>query len=177
MTDKKQKDEPEKKAIFIPPNAFSIYSDGSYRPDGNASCAYLIFSEKTKHIVKMERFVFRGRTINQMELEAVNKALDHKGMDYVIIYSDSVYTISSLTLWRKAWERNNWITPAGTPVKNKELIQEIAKKMDAKKFVRFVKVKAHSGDPFNSVVDYQAASLSDEMRDNPSLKDGSYPCR
>jgi ribonuclease HI len=160
----------------IHPSTMHIYTDGSYRPEGNAACAFLIFSEKNKHVITMERYAHRGKTINQMELQAINKALDHPNMEYAIIYSDSAYSIACLTLWRKGWARNNWMTPLGVPVKNKELIQEIGKKIDAKKSVRFEKVKAHSGDPHNSTVDYLATTLTAMMRDNPSLPDGPYPC-
>ena len=89
----------EKKESFIHPNAFHIYSDGSFRPPNCASCAYLIFSQKSLSVVKASRWAYRGRTINQMELEAINKALDFPGMQHVIIYSDSNYSILSLTIW------------------------------------------------------------------------------
>lgn len=164
----------EKAHKFIHPLTHHIFTDGSFRPPDNASCAYLIFSEKKKHVVAINRFACRGRTINQMELEAVNKALDHPNMDYVIIYSDSQYTISALTLWRHNWAKNNWVTPLGEPVKNKELIQEIIAKMETKKFVRFEKVKAHTGDYFNSVVDFLVQDLTERMRDDPTLPDGKY---
>lgn len=164
-------------AKFVHPNTHHIYTDGSYRPEGNAACAYLIFSEKTKHIVKMARYVCRGRTINQMELMAINHALDKPNMDYVIIYSDSMYSIQCLTIWRKMWKERDWKTPLGDPVKNKELIQEIGEKIDRLKYCRFVKVAAHSGDKFNSVVDYQASELTALMVQDSLIPDGEYPCR
>ncbi len=124
----------------------------------------------------MEKYACRGMTINQMELQAINKALDHPNMDYVVIYSDSAYAISCLTLWHKTWEKTNWITPLREPVKNKDLIVEILKKMASKKFVRFIKISAHQGDPFNSVVDFIAQDLSKKMVQDPSLPDGKYSC-
>jgi ribonuclease HI len=157
-------------------DTFKIYTDGSYRPEGNAALAYLIFSEKKKEVVKMERSAHRGSTINAMELGAIDHALDYPGMDHVIIYSDSAYSIFCLTLWYKSWQRNNWMTPQLQPVKNKELIQRILSKMATKKSVQFVKVKAHTGDLMNSAVDYLAANLTYLMRDDPLIKDGPYPC-
>lgn len=165
----------ERPKPYIHPLTYHIYTDGSHRPPDNASCAFLIFSEKSKHIVKMERYACRGMTINQMELQAINKALDYPNMNYVVIYSDSAYAISCLTLWYKTWEKTNWITPLREPVKNKDLIVEILKKINSKKFVRFIKVKAHSGDPFNSVVDYLATGLTFKMRDDANISDGCHP--
>lgn len=162
------------KVTFTHPNAYHIYTDGSFRPPDNAACSYLIFSEKKKHYVRGATWVFRGATINQMELMAINKALDFPGLTHVYIYSDSQYTISALSIWRKGWEKRGWINPHGEPIKNKELIQEIGKKLDALKFVRFIKVKAHTGDRLNSMVDFMATQMTDRMRDNPSLKDGEY---
>lgn len=150
------------------PNSFHIWVDGSHRPPDNASCAYLIFSKKTSHIVDLQRYACRGRTINQMELEAINKALDFPKMDDVVIYSDSMYSISCLTLWRHTWKRNNWISPLGEPIKNRELIESISAKIDSKKSVKFVKIKAHTGNPFNSLVDYLVQDLSLKMRDDPT---------
>lgn len=175
MAKKKSQKVENKPDVFIPPNCSIVYSDGSYRPDGNAAYAFLVFSHKTQHVTHMERGACRGRTINQMELLAIDKALDCCG-DYVLIYSDSMYSISCLTLWHKTWERSNWVTPLNEPVKNKELIQSILTKMRSKKFTRFVHVKAHTGDKFNSVVDYLAQDLTKKMRDDPNLPDGVYPC-
>lgn len=164
---------PEKK-LFVHPSTYHVWVDGSFRPPDAAACAYVIFSEKTKHIVKMARWAMRGKTINQMELMAINKALDRPNMDYVIFYCDSTYAISCLTLWRHAWEKRDWMTPLGEPVKNRELIEEIANKIDSKKFVRFVKVKAHSGDQYNSLVDHLASGLTAKMLQDDSIVTQEY---
>ena len=167
-------DSPEPSSAPGNPNNYRIITDGSYRPEGNAACAYVIFSDRTNHVVRMERLAYRHSTINAMELMAVNRALDHPGMDHVTIYSDSMYTISCLTLWRHTWVKNNWLNPLNEPVKNKELIQEIGHKLDNLKSFKFVKVKAHTGDPFNSIVDFMASDLTDKMRSDPCIPDGPY---
>jgi ribonuclease HI len=170
---KPKKSKGEEPKLFVPPGCMHLWVDGSHRPPDNAACAYLIFSEKSQHIVALNRLAARGKTINQMELEAINQGLNHPG-DYFIIYSDSAYSISALTLWCKSWERNNWMTPLNEPVKNKELIQSILAKMKNKKFVRFVKVKAHTGVPFNSVVDYLAQELTKKMVADSSISQGVH---
>lgn len=165
---------PNVKQSFIHPNAIHIYTDGSFRPPDAAACSYLLFSERTKNIVKIASQSFRGKTINQMELMAISLALDHPNTDYVIIYSDSAYSISCLTLWHKSWIKNNWITPMGEPVKNKDLIQEILAKIDSKKYVKFIKVAAHTGDKFNTVVDHFATSLTKKMVEDPHYPDKEH---
>lgn len=157
------------------PNTHHIVTDGSFRPSNAASCAYLIYHQRTKSIVKMSRYAFRGYTINQMELMAINVALDYPNLKHVIIYTDSSYVIGCMTTWRKTWIKNKWVNPLGQPVKNKELIIELGKKIDALKFCRFVKVKAHTGDPHNTTVDFLATELSRRMIEDPNLPDGEYP--
>ncbi len=157
------------------PNTFHIFSDGSFRPPDNAAYSYLIYSQKSKSVIKMETYAQRGATINQMELQAINKALDFPNMHHVVIYSDSSYAIMSLMVWRKSWKKYNWITPSGQPVKNKELIIEIGEKLDKLKFVRFQKVKAHSGnEPYNDIVDFNARSLTLKMTKDPSIVSGLH---
>jgi len=163
------------KPTFVHPYTYHIYTDGSFRPlNASAACSYLIFSERTKHIVKMASHSFRGKTINQMELMAISLGLDHPGMDHVVIYSDSDYSIMCLTLWYKTWIKNNWCDRDGNPVKNKDLIISILDKIKTKKFVRFVKIKAHTGDPFNSVVDHLASNLTKRMTEDLSYPDKEH---
>lgn len=64
----------------------------------------------------------------------------------LVIYSDSEYSINCITDWYKKWEKNNWIASAGSPVKNKELIQRILSEKE--KFqVEFKHIKSHTAEP------------------------------
>jgi ribonuclease HI len=71
------------------------------------------------------------------------------------------------------WIHRDWKTPLGEPVKNRELIESIGKRIDELK-VKFVKVQAHAGDYFNSVVDSMASGLTRSMVSDHSIKDGVY---
>lgn len=159
----------EPKERFVHPNTYHIWSDGSFRPPDNAACAFVIFSEKTKHVVAMDRYAYRGTTINQMELLAISHALDHPNMDYVHIHTDSSYAIMCLTVWYRNWQKNNWINPLGEPIKNRAIIEGILEKISKKKYCHFVKIKAHTGDPFNSLADYLATTLTARMVKDPTI--------
>jgi len=152
---------------------YHIYTDGSFRPPDNASCAYVVVQPAKKCIIKIESFPFRGMTINQMELMAIDKALDDPKMQHIVIYSDSDYSIKALTVWHKNWARNNWMTPLGAPVKNQEIIKRILVKIKTKKYFRMVKIKAHSGDPYNTLADFMAQNMSKRMM---SVKDAIGVC-
>ena len=62
-------------------------------------------------------------TNNKAELRATIRALEiaceHK-LDQLIINSDSKYVVLGITEWIYKWQKNNWKTSSGEPVKNKE---------------------------------------------------------
>jgi ribonuclease HI len=66
------------------------------------------------------------------------------------------------------------MTPMGEPVKNKDLIVEILSKIEQKKYVKFVKVAAHTGDKFNTIVDHFASGLTKKMVEDPSYPDKEH---
>jgi len=169
-----KKTEGGNKTTIVNPHMVDIYTDGSLRPIGASSCAYVAYSHSKKAIIDMAAFSYRDRTINQMELMAVNRALDIPNLKYVTIFSDSTYTIGALAVWRKSWALRGWLDGSGEPVKNMELIKEIGSKIDQLKFCRFVKVAAHTGDHFNTLADYLATTVSKMMVDNPLLEDRRF---
>jgi ribonuclease HI len=75
-------------------------------------------SEQTNNIAELSGILC---AINIL-ISAYGKFFKNKN---VILYSDSDYSIKCVTVWYKSWMRNNWMTAKNTPVKNKELIQEI----------------------------------------------------
>ena len=66
-------------------------------------------------------------TNNRAELFAIYVALHNYSSfsetNEIIIYSDSEYSIKSLTVWGKNWRNNGWKTSARKDVKNKDLIE------------------------------------------------------
>lgn len=102
-------------------------------------------------------------TNNQMELMAVIKALARIIKNYDVedefeLYSDSAYVISSINQqWVARWKLNNWRTTSGDKVKNQDLwlkFDRVYSKLIADGYkVKFIKVKGHSGNTFNELVD------------------------
>lgn len=76
-----------------------------------------------------------GRITNQtMELLACIRALEQVERVHattspspvsVVLYTDSIYVVKSMTTWIKAWMRNGWKTRFGAPVKNRVLLQRL----------------------------------------------------
>jgi len=77
-----------------------------------------------------ERFTIRPITNQRTELWAIYRALvtilpNIDNFSSITIYTDSQYSIKSLTVWIKKWKRNNWQTTHGRPVENKQIIVSI----------------------------------------------------
>lgn len=104
-----------------------------------------------------------GLTTNNIcELTAIQVALDavlaqrHKADDLTryVIFSDSMYSLDCVGKWYDGFVRRNWISKAGTPVKNKDLIIDIRRKLNLLgDRVLLQYVKGHSGHPGNDAAD------------------------
>lgn len=108
-------------------------------------------------------------TNNQMEMIAILEALKTYPDDTkVIVYSDSQYCVKGLTIWRKGWQKKNWLKN-GAPMPNRGLwlqLEEQIKRLN----VSFVWVRGHNGDAGNEKAD----ALARAGRDGLSLS-GQFP--
>ena len=144
-----------------------IYTDGSclVNPNGRGAWAFIVVGRNGE--------VFRdfgtspSTTNNRMEIEAVYNALlwikQRRFVD-VIIYSDSQYTVNSLTHWSKQRENSNWrkrfpnediIVPAYL------LLKELKERNTKLKWVR-----GHNGNYWNE----EADKLANNKASSVSLK-------
>lgn len=110
-------------------NTLHIFTDGSYKKSSNKAGTGIYFGERGVSIKLPDGF-----TNNQAELIGVLYALqqikltmDHliKYSKPVVVISDSMYCINTVTKWMKAWEKNNWKKANGEAILNPELIQAI----------------------------------------------------
>lgn len=142
----------------------TVYTDGSCKKTkyGN-KCGYGVYfpNGELKNISK--KFVHEPLTNQRTELYAIYKALKRiiKGVkfDTIQVYSDSEYSIKSITLWIKTWKKNNWRTANNKEVLNQDIIKKIDKyimKHPSKIF--FHHVNSHTGKQ-------DKHSLGNEMAD------------
>lgn len=109
-------------------------------------------------------------TNNRMELKAVvevfRKIVKMKRNDVQYdIFSDSAYVVNTINNnWLEVWQRNNWQTTKHEDVKNKDLWEEFnALRVKANTLgicITLNKVKGHSGNTFNELVDKLAREES-----------------
>lgn len=148
-------------------NNYVMYCDGACRGNGKANAlggygiVILNFDIKKK---KELNFACRGVTNNIMELRAVIEGLKFlKEPSKVKIVTDSQYVVNAFNeKWIINWKNNNWRTKAKTPVKNKELWEELWE-LTRKHECEFNWVKGHGVDALNDRADKLANIAMDEL--------------
>jgi ribonuclease HI len=96
-----------------------------------------------------DTFVLAPITSQRAELYAIYCALknitENCKFKKLFIYTDSLYSINSLTVWNEKWQQNNWIGTNKKEVKNLDIIKpisEILKKYEKK--IVFTHVDGHN---------------------------------
>jgi ribonuclease HI len=131
----------------------TIFTDGSCKgPAGNKRAGYgVYFPNHKKYNISSK--LKKGNITNQVvELTACVKGIERvlcKIVFYkIIIYTDSMYLINSVTCWAEKWKENKWRKSDGEPVLNKKIIKKLYyyyKNLN----IEFHHVKAHKKEPEN----------------------------
>lgn len=144
-----------------------IYTDGGARPSNPGPAAWGFVVVDPNGIIIHEHSGFKAHaTNNEMELTAISMALKHvldtENLDSVEIYSDSQYSVNSITKWMTGWKLRGWKTGAGEEVKNLELMKlldtqvQLIASQDIKCDIKWI--KGHAGHEFNERVDQLVTS-------------------
>lgn len=143
-----------------------IFTDGSFKKLKNKKilCGYGIYFPNGELENVARPFIHEPLTNQRAELYAILKALrniekNKVQFDTIMIYTDSEYSIKSVTEWYKSWEKNNWKNAKGQAVMNQDIIRPLIKilKSNSGK-IKFQHVNSHTGKQ-----DFE--SLSNEMAD------------
>ena len=143
--------------------SLKIYTDGSSRGNGQLGARAglgVYFGDGDPRNLS-ERLPGEPQTNQRAELMAMQRALEIAEIDQdVLIISDSQYSINCVTKWPANWEKNNWQTSTGEPVKNKDIIKAVIDRMDARRReggkTQFKWVKGHAQDTGNNAADILA---------------------
>lgn len=130
-----------------------IFTDGSCKgPSGQkrAGCG-VFFPKYEKYNISYK--IRRGNITNQVaELKAcvkgIEKVLSKIVFFKIVIYTDSMYLINSITSWADKWKENKWKKSNGEDVLNIKLIKKLYfyyKNLN----IEFFHVKAHLNEPEN----------------------------
>lgn len=98
---------------------------------------------------------FYNTTNNKMELMGCIeglKAIKNKNMA-LEVHLDSAYVLNGITSYIHKWKVKGWVNSKNEPVKNKELWMELDNEQSKFTDIKFIKVKGHSDDLGNQLVD------------------------
>lgn len=126
-----------------------IYTDGGCR-DGVGAWAW--WCETTD---ESGSGVETPSTNQRMELRAVAEAIgEYYSSKSIVIMSDSAYVVNCFQAeWFKRWLKNGWRSSSNGPVVNQDLWEPLIKAVEDHGNVKFIKVKGHSGNVGNQIVD------------------------
>lgn len=141
-----------------------VFTDGAFCKDKNIGGWAVLFAHEKKYEVHSGKI--SGGSNNHAELFAVVKALEHiekenKKYEIIEIYTDASYVINNITNNNIVkWYKNAWQTKKKKLIKNACLwdrLYNLFFKLKQKEVdIKFIKVKAHSGNMFNDMVDQLA---------------------
>jgi ribonuclease HI len=153
-----------------------VFTDGAClgngRPDARAG--YAVYFPSRGDVISGPLSSNYRHTNNRAEYFAVLTALteademDPRRNKTLRIYTDSQLLITSLVTYLPKWIRTGWITLAGEPVKNQDLLQDIDELMHNRR-VEFFHVRAHSDDDTyeargNAIADKYAKQAAEEAQ-------------
>lgn len=139
----------------------TFFTDGSWRSQakkGGYSVVGFKDIDTDPQIIYAYQKNFSQGTNNIMELKAILHAYDIAtnvfSKEKVVIYSDSIYCVKSITEWAFTWAANEWKNSKNEEVKNIELIKELHKKFNLSPHNCQLKwIKGHNKNFGNEIAD------------------------
>jgi ribonuclease HI len=136
-----------------------IYTDGSAHNNGKTNSiggfGYIALDE-TKPIETYSSSRYKNTTNNRMELMGILTAIKRFGSpdEWICIYTDSNYSLNTVTEWMYNWCANGWIKSDKKEPENLDIIKEIYDFIVNKQYkIHFEKVKGHAGNKCNEIAD------------------------
>lgn len=147
-----------------------IFTDGACSENPGPGGWAVVFNtaSKCRTISGNEKLTTNNRMELRAVIEAFRKIVNKKSHNPDIqydIYSDSAYVVNTINNhWIEAWQKNNWQTTKREEVKNRDLWEELSmlrtKANQLGIIITVNKVKGHSGNTFNELVDKLAREES-----------------
>ncbi len=145
-----------------------IYTDGACSGNPGVGGWGVVVIKKTD-IEKFNGYE-KDTTNNRMELMAAIEGIAKQKIgEKITLYTDSKYVKDGITTWVINWRKNNWLTSAKKPVKNKDLWQRLDL-LCGKYEVNWKWVRAHQEDlsdetMYNNMADKLARDGIEKWRD------------
>lgn len=150
-----------------------FYTDGAFSSKSEMG-GWAAMCVEDKEIIDVQSGYEPYSTNNRMELMAFLSALENiatieTNNTKVIIYTDSAYISNCINdKWYIKWRNNGWKTSDKQPVKNQDLWTRILAlyiKYHDRFKLEVIKVKSHSGNEYNEMVDTLAVNRRKELEE------------
>ena len=141
-----------------------MYTDGACEgnPGPGGYAAILDRNGKRTEVTGGER----QTTNNRMELLAVIAGLRSLAEPSLVsVVTDSQYVAKGMTTWIHGWRRKGWKTASGSPVKNRDLWEELDA-LGRRHRLRFEWIRGHNGHPENERADMLAREAIRDLEDD-----------
>jgi ribonuclease HI len=130
-----------------------IYTDGACQKNGKADAlagigVYFGKDDPRNISAVLEK---TPHTNNRAELWAIKRAFDIIEIEnphVAKVYTDSIYSIKSLTEWITKWKKNKWINTSKKPVSNKDILEPLEVQYNMLKetiTIELIHVRGHTG--------------------------------
>lgn len=157
-------------------NEIVVYTDGACSGNGRRRANGGIGIHFPNHELPdvSQKYTHENCTNQRTELYAILTALrlirKHLGLRNrkVIIYSDSQYSINSITVWAKNHKKNNWCKRDGKPICNRDYI-ELLYEYYCKYDIEIHYVEAHVDNEGNNIADALAQAGKNENKQNKEI--------
>ena len=135
-------------------SSINVYTDGACSNNGKVGAKAGIgvyFGDSDERNVSRKIDSASPQTNNRAELLAIIEVFEILRNEIsagtpITIYSDSKYSIQSLTCWGANWEKNNWTKKNKSPILNLEIIKEGYYILKKYKNIELKYVPAHTGN-------------------------------
>jgi ribonuclease HI len=146
-----------------------VFTDGSFiksHDQKNIIAGYGIYFPNNELSNISRPFLHKPITNQRAELYAIYVAIfkitKHLDVKKITIYSDSEYSIKSLTVWMPNWIDNGWKKANGKKVENQDILKLINNLMQKYEGdINFIHVRSHTGKhDYRSLGNEQADKLA-----------------
>jgi ribonuclease HI len=126
-----------------------IFTDGSCKGSKEKKAGYGVYFPNHKY--KIIKTLSGNKITNQVAeltacIKGIEKILSNIHFNKIIIYTDSMYTINSITKWANTWKNNNWKKSNNEEILNKKLIKTLYYYY-CNLNIEFKHIRAHKNEP------------------------------
>ena len=137
-----------------------IFTDGSCRKNPGPGGFGVVVLDDNENVIELHsEHIDLDTTNNREELKAILWAFLKYGVPAAagktppVVYSDSAYSVNTLTSWMFSWEKNGWIKGDRNKPENLDLIKPFFRYWKRGYRIDLRKVQGHAGNKWNELAD------------------------